>query len=171
MKRFYPVIFALSGMLLFTSCKKDGLNDDASQRPDFAYNIDVTKLLELVNKVRAEGCNCGDEKMYPVPPVTWSEQLAQAAYAHSLDMDTNKFPVLLHKGSDGSNTKERIESKGYDWAAGGENLARGQETEAEVMNSWLTSPKHCVNIMYAGVKEMGAGRSGNYWTQVFASHK
>lgn len=167
MKRFYPVIFALLCILAFTSCKKDGINDDSSQRPDLTHNVDAAKLVEMVNKIRAEGCDCVKEKMYPAPPVKWNNVLAEAAYAHSADMFTNKF--FTHKGSDGNFVDYRVTTRGYDLARAGENLAQGQETEEEVINSWLKSPDHCINMMNQNYKEMGAARSGNYWTQVFAT--
>jgi len=45
----------------------------------------------------------------------------------------------------------------------------GQQNEEEVMKSWLKSPGHCANIMNPNVTEVGVARSGNYWTQLFAT--
>ncbi len=44
------------------------------------------------------------------------------------------------------------------------------ETEKKVIEGWLNSSGHCKNIMNGSVTEMGIATSGDYWTQVFASH-
>ena len=49
-----------------------------------------------------------------------------------------------------------------------ENIANGYASEQSVMNGWLGSEGHCKNIMNGSFKEMGAGREGNYWTQILA---
>lgn len=163
----------LTGLIFVStlvSCKKeDTANPEDGQRPDLVYNLNAEKLVALVNEIRVKGCDCGTETMYPTAPVKWSNTLAEAAYTHSADMNTNNF--FDHQGSDGMYVNTRVERKGYSWAMVGENLARGQETEEEVVNSWLQSPKHCVNMLNSNFKEMGAARSGNYWTQVLAVTK
>jgi uncharacterized protein YkwD len=53
------------------------------------------------------------------------------------------------------------------WKTYGENIANGYGTEQAVMTAWLASEGHCKNIMSSSFKEIGAGREGNYWTQVF----
>jgi uncharacterized protein YkwD len=55
------------------------------------------------------------------------------------------------------------------WKTYGENIANGYGTEQAVMTAWLASEGHCKNIMNASFKEIGAGREGNYWTQVFGA--
>ncbi|MGN6492124.1 MAG: CAP domain-containing protein [Agriterribacter sp.] len=167
MKIKYAFLFfvCLGGIV---SCKKDNVNADTTgQRPDFAYNVKAGTLLDLVNEVRTKGCNCGGTSMPAVPALTWNDQLGQAAFEHSEDMKENNF--FDHDGSDGSNVSIRVSDVGYTWTAVGENIASGQITEQEVMTSWLLSELHCKNIMSTLFKEMGAGRSGNYWTQVLGS--
>lgn len=168
MKIKYALLFfvCLGGIV---SCKKDNVNagDPAGQRPDFAYNVKAGTLLDLVNEVRTKGCNCSGTNMPAVPALTWNDQLGQAAFGHSEDMKENNF--FDHDGSDGSKVSTRVSAVGYTWTAVGENIASGQITEQEVMTSWLLSELHCKNIMSALFKEMGVGRSGNYWTQVLGS--
>ncbi len=92
--------------------------------------------------------------MPAVPALTWNDQLGQAAFAHSEDMKAKSY--FSHDGGDGSKVSDRVTSKGYTWAAVGENIASGQSTEHEVMNSWLKSEGHCKNIMSNYFKDMGA---------------
>jgi len=123
--------------------------------------------LQLVNDVRKKGCICGSTVMPPVGVVAWNDQLAKAAYGHSVDMNTHDY--FSHTGLDGSTPGQRITAEGYRWSAYGENIAEGYSTEQIVMNAWLSSEGHCKNIMDGGFKDMGVGRDGNYWTQDFGS--
>lgn len=55
----------------------------------------------------------------------------------------------------------------------GENIARGQEMENEVVSSWMRSPMHRWNILSSSYKKVGfgveKGREGrNYWCVVFS---
>lgn len=163
-KNILPVAFV---MLSFIACKKETNNTDASGRPEFAYNVKVSSILDMVNQVRQSGCQCGPESMPPVSPLAWNDLLGKAAYDHSKDMQENSY--FDHKGQNGSTAGSRIKLAGYQWTAAGENIAWGQTTEQHVFNSWINSSGHCKNIMSKHFKEMGIGRSGNYWTQTFGA--
>lgn len=136
--------------------------DDQMKEP-----VDKGKLLQLVNDVRTAGCTCGNKTMPPVPAIAWNEQLEKAAVSHSIHM--NKHSHFSHTGKDGSTPGDRITKQNYAWVTYGENIAQGQQSEEQVMQSWLNSPGHCENIMNANFKDMAVGRSGDYWTQLFAS--
>lgn len=168
MKPVHTLLFFAFLSSFVVSCKKEDVTENpGGQKPDFAYNVQAATLLDLVNEARTKGCKCGTTDMPAVPALSWNDQLGQAAFGHSEDMKENNY--FSHDGSDGSKVSDRVTAKGYTWTAVGENIASGQATEQEVMNSWLKSEKHCKNIMSTYFKEMGAGRSGNYWTQVFGS--
>ena len=126
-----------------------------------------TDMLKLVNDARTKGCDCGGEWMPPVAPLTWNNKLETAAKQHSDYMsNTGDFN---HTQSNGSTPDSRVTQAGYTWGLVAENIASGQTSIAQVMEGWLKSAGHCKNIMDARAKEMGAARTGNYWTQVFAS--
>ncbi len=155
--------------LFFFSCSKDNVQHPGNE-PDKdspVFNVNKSELLQRVNAVRLSGCNCGTTRMPPVQALNWNDQLATASYDHSLDMNNNDF--FSHTGSNGSNTGQRLSAAGYPWRSYGENIAAGYQNEQAVVDGWLRSEGHCRNIMNAGVKEMGVGRGGTYWTQVLAS--
>jgi len=104
--------------------------------------------------------------MPPVGAITWNDQLAKAADAHSVNMLAKIF--FSHTGSDGTDPGSRITSSGYTWQAYGENIAFGYSNEQAVMAGWLKIEGHCKNIMNANFIEMGVAREGDYWTQEFA---
>ncbi|QQL50768.1 CAP domain-containing protein [Mucilaginibacter ginkgonis] len=132
-----------------------------------ATNLNNTLLLKLVNDLRAKGCNCGVTAMPAVNALTWNDQLAAAALAHSNEMNTKNY--FSHNSFDGSTFDTRVTAAGYKWMAVGENIAAGQTSEQEVFTAWLNSEGHCKNMMSASFKEMGAARAGNYWTQDFGA--
>jgi uncharacterized protein YkwD len=157
---------------MFFSCTKDnrlaGEEDPAGgQKPDMTYNVNTSVMLGLVNEVRSKGCTCGTTIMPAVPALAWNGLLAKAAYDHSNDMKMNGY--FSHTGRDNRSPGERIKAAGYNWRTYGENIAMGQTTEQIVMKSWLNSEGHCKNIMNKNFKEIGVGRAGNYWTQVFGA--
>ncbi len=154
MKKLMITIFAL--VFLFTlSCKKEKTN-----------NLSDNTLLNLVNSYRVNGCNCGGTDMSPVDMLRWNSLLEKAATDHSKDMNTNNY--FSHTGQSGSSAGDRISAAGYNSATWGENIANGYTTEEAVIKGWINSEGHCKNIMNGNFTEMGIGRDGNYWTQVFA---
>lgn len=151
----------LSCFLIYTSgCSS------AQQSSSGSSSADPRDLLQAVNKIRSKGCKCGGINMPPVKPLSWNDRLESAAQGHSNYMNSRK--KLSHTGNRNSNPGTRISAAGYKWNFFAENIAMGQQTVAEVMYSWLNSPGHCKNIMNKNATEMGAARSGAYWTQVFA---
>jgi len=128
-------------------------------------------FLAAVNQARSVRQVCGNTPYGPAPPVSWSDNLAMAAYLHSEDMVLNAF--FSHTGSDGSSAGQRISRQGYPWRTYGENIAVGHSTVSSVIQGWLGSEGHCRNLMNPAFTEIGAGYAvgpygGNpaarYWT-------
>ncbi|MFD3639903.1 sigma-70 family RNA polymerase sigma factor [Streptomyces griseus] len=120
------------------------------------------QVTDLVNAERAkEGCG----------PVTVNDQLNTAAQRHSADMEANDY--FSHTSQDGRDPGDRITAAGYRWSTYGENIAKGQQTPADVMRSWMDSPGHRANILNCSFKEIGVGKQnsggGPVWTQVFGA--
>ncbi|GAA3007684.1 hypothetical protein JCM13580A_57670 [Streptomyces drozdowiczii] len=134
----------------------------APAQPTPSASSDADQVLALVNTERAkEGCS----------PVTGNDQLTTAAQRHSEDMAANDY--FSHSSQDGSGPGERITAAGYRWSTYGENIAKGQRTPADVMNSWMNSPGHRANILNCSFKELGVGiqdsPGGIVWTQDFGA--
>jgi uncharacterized protein YkwD len=159
-----------ASLVFFYSCKKENNSVSQPVKPQAGdtTGLDGPLMLQLVNNVRKTGCKCGTTDMPAVSPLTWNATLAQVAFDHSKDMNTNNY--FSHTGLDGSSPGDRITAAGYSWSSYGENIAYNFPDEASVMNGWLQSEGHCKNIMGASFIEMGAGRSGAYWTQDFGAH-
>lgn len=125
------------------------------------------RILALVNAARATPRDCGPAGTFPAaPPVVLEVRLGAAAQLHAEDM--YEVQAISHTGSDGSSPGDRIAREGYDWLAWGENVASGFTTPESVMAAWLASPGHCANVMRDRYTELGVGRVGVYWAQLFA---
>ncbi len=109
-------------------------------------------------------------------PLKSNAQLAVAARRHSRNMAENDF--FSHESPNGFRPADRIQQAGYQYSAIGENIAAGQITPREVVDSWMRSPGHRANILNPNLQEIGIGYyfksndTGNvnynhYWTQNF----
>jgi len=131
-------------------------------------------MLSAINAVRAQARTCGTAPFPAAPPLKWNALLEQAALLHSQDMATNNY--FSHDSRDGRKPWDRMAAQGYSYGAAAENIAAGQPDLASVIDAWVKSPGHCVNLMNAAYSEVGMARAENaastyriYWTQDFAS--
>jgi uncharacterized protein YkwD len=111
------------------------------------------EVLNRVNQARANSRMCGDTFYGAAGPLTWNSKLFDAATGHAADMASKNY--FSHVSQDGRTFDQRITAAGYAWSAAGENIAAGQTTLDQVMNDWLKSPGHCVNIMNGTYTEIG----------------
>jgi hypothetical protein len=123
-----------------------------------ATTSEVNEMLDAVNMERMK---------QGLPSLCYNEKLITASQAHSDDMASNNF--MDHTGSDGSKFSQRIDRTGYNWRQCAENVAQGQTSVDQVMNSWMNSPGHRANILTSGISHFGFAKNGNSWTQLFAS--
>jgi uncharacterized protein YkwD len=164
-------LISLLSFSLFTACSSDDSKSTISEKgiKTELTESDKNELLALVNKYRATGCQCGSEYQASTSPVVWNEVLEQAANGHSNDMNKNNF--LQHVGSNGSTLGSRLVAVSYLYVVAAENIAKGYNTPAAVMQGWINSEGHCKNIMNTQVSEIGVSKVGSYWTQVFATKR
>jgi uncharacterized protein YkwD len=132
----------------------------------------LARVLALVNEARVRGGDCGPEGTFaPAHPLRWEARLALAAERHAVDLRDN-VGTGSHSGSDGSDVVDRVERTGYRWRWVAENVAwsvGGEMTPEEVVAGWLASPGHCRNILSPNFTDIGVGKAGAYWVQVFAA--
>ena len=133
------------------------------------------EVLELTNKVRARGRNCGSRWFAAAPPLLAAPPtLTAAAAIHSQDMAQHDY--LDHTGRDGSTPAQRVSRSGYRWQSIGENLAAGTMSARETVEGWTGSAHHCENLMDPRFTQMAvayavnpASAAGVFWTQLFAT--
>ncbi len=119
------------------------------------------QVFEIVNKERA---NRG------LPLLKLNAQLSRVARFKSQDMiDKNYFS---HQSPTYGSPFEMMQKFGLRFSAGGENIAYGQKSAQEVMNTWMNSAGHRANILSQAYTNIGIGvaKTANgtlYWTQMF----
>ena len=134
--------------------------DDESNSDDWGYEV-----LNLVNEER---------KKNGLKELKWDDKLAELSYSHCADMIERNY--FSHNTPDGETPFDRMKNAGISYRAAGENIAAGQYSPEEVMNSWMNSDGHRANILnpnfeYLGVGVAWGGSYGIYWTQSFARFK
>jgi uncharacterized protein YkwD len=131
------------------------------------------EVLVLMNIQRAQGATCGGQPYPPAPALHMNETLRNVSRGHSADMAARQF--FDHVTPDGRTFDRRMRDGGYAGAGPwGENIAAGQTTPAQVVEGWMNSPGHCVNVMNPAFLVVGVGyfydpsaSYRHYWTEDF----
>ncbi len=119
------------------------------------------QVFELVNKERAAR---------GLQLLKYNYELARMARIKSQDMIDKKY--FAHESPTYGSPFKMMESFGFKFSAAGENIAYGQRTASEVMNTWMNSAGHKANILSAAYSTIGVGVAKTaagtlYWTQEF----
>ena len=123
---------------------------------------DEKEVFRLTNETRAAA---------GLPALQWDESLANAARHHATDMEADGY--FDHDTYDRINgqlvricsAQERMGL--FSPRAAGENIAKGQPTADQVMQTWLASPPHRKGILRADITSVGVGKAGRHWVQNF----
>lgn len=152
----------------YTDTDNSEISWDSSENTADSSNTldssDVTeKVIALVNKEREAA---GKAALVSDPVLNSVAALRAKEIAESFS----------HTRPDGSSCFTAFEDAGIINVYMGENIAAGQRTPAEVMNSWMNSSGHKANILSGDYERIGvgfcqvSGGYGYYWVQVFASY-
>ena len=105
--------------------------------------------------------------------VSYDDRLGRAAQGHANDMLANNY--FSHTGLNGSSPGDRVTAQGYRWRTYGENIARGQQDEAAVLNAWQNSSGHRRNNENPAFEDFGLAKAGSgsnkYWVLVLATER
>ena len=100
-------------------------------------------------------------------PLEWDSDVAAAALFHSEDMRSRNY--FSHIDPEGNEPWDRLNDQGVLYNAAAENIARGQRSGEQVLQTWLNSSGHRANIENGDYTHHGVGyvEEGNYWTHKF----
>ncbi len=166
----YPTFLLLIFCLPILSCNGQQyylIENKPSNDPPPNSSSFQTDILKEVNAYRQSGCKCGAKRMVPTHPLRWNKQLTEAARKHALDNASRQ--KLDHTGKDGSTVSTRVTKTGYTWQAVAENIAFGYLDIKGVIQGWVQSKGHCLNLMNPDYKEVGIYKKDNYWVMVLAT--
>ena len=153
----YSFLFAVPQADYFAR-ETSGLRDRGSVREE---------MLARVNAARRKA---------GLKPLRFNSELDKAAQRHAEDMLARGY--FDHESPSGTTVRERSRAAGYNWGAIGENIAFGQTSVGEVIETWMGSPGHRKNILGPNFSELGIGlalgkgRDGKYqvlWVQNFGA--
>lgn len=115
-------------------------------------------VVTLVNEIRNDnGLNQLSE----------NPDLAQVAQMKAEDMQNNDY--FDHQSPTYGSPFDMIKKFGISYMSAGENIAKGQTTPEEVVNSWMNSEGHKKNILNPSYTQIGIGYSADedIWVQMF----
>jgi len=124
-------------------------------------NIDEVKAIEkevirLTNVKRQQN---------GVAPLKENWELSRVARYKSADMNDNHY--FSHTSPTYGSPFTMIKNFGISYRSAGENIAQGQRTANEVVNTWWNSAGHRKNMLNPSFTQIGVGKDGTYWTQQF----
>lgn len=155
------------------SASQYNLGSTPQETIDLCMDTGDKEMLTLVNNARAVSRSCGSTNYPAAAPLAWHCGLETVAQEHTTIMAEND--LFTHTAPGEPKPDERITSTGDNWKSYGENIASGYLDEEEVIEGWLDSQDHCMNLMDALFTDMGAASAQSestskiYWTHDFAS--
>ncbi|MCL2256360.1 MAG: SafA/ExsA family spore coat assembly protein [Firmicutes bacterium] len=119
---------------------------------------------EVVRLVNAERTRAG------LRPLSENWQVSRVARIKSQDFIDNNY--FAHNSPIYGTPFQMLRSFGIPFSTAAENIAHGQRTPADVMNSWMNPPGHRANILNPNFNQIGVGiardnRGNLFWTQMF----
>jgi len=141
--------------------KTDDIEHGDNQVEQSKPSAEAEQVLQLVNNERAK---------HGLQPLKMSEELRSIANLKSRDMADKKY--FDHTSPTYGTPFQMLQDFGVHYTSAGENIAAGQRTPEEVMNSWMNSSGHRANILNKNFDTIGiglyqGGSYGTYWTQLF----
>ncbi|WP_280770759.1 CAP domain-containing protein [Salipaludibacillus daqingensis] len=139
------------------------VSNDSNDNSSFA-NAYEQEVLKLVNQERQ---NRG------IQSLKMDNQVGKVARAKSQDMSDNNY--FSHTSPTYGSPFDMLRHYGVNYRAAAENIAAGQRSPQQVVNSWMNSPGHRQNILNGTYTHIGIGyvntnsQYSHYWTQLFIS--
>jgi uncharacterized YkwD family protein len=146
-----------------TSTSESGTGESDAQKTE-TTQAEMTQAEAVLKLVNAERKKAG------VQPLTLSEKLTSIANTKAKDMADKGY--FSHQSPTYGSPFDMLKQFGVSYSYAGENIAAGQKTAEEVMNSWMNSSGHKANILNKNYTQIGVGfvRGGEYgteWVQLF----
>lgn len=111
-----------------------------------------------------------ERKKQGLKELTLSNNISHIANLKAQDMAQNNY--FSHTSPSYGSPFEMLQHFGVSYKSAGENIAAGQRSAEEVMQSWLNSSGHRANILNPSYTELGVGYAAGgsyktYWVQLF----
>lgn len=114
------------------------------------------QVVRLVNSERAKN---------GLRPLTHRADLKNVAEKKAQDMINSNY--FSHTSPNYGSPFDMMKTFGISYTSAGENIAKGQTTPQQVMNSWMNSSGHRANILNRNYNAIGVGFYHGAWVQMF----
>nr|WP_312889211.1 CAP domain-containing protein [Desertibacillus haloalkaliphilus] len=114
------------------------------------------QVVQLVNQERAK---------QGLGSLTHRADLKNVAHKKAEDMINSNY--FSHTSPNYGSPFDMMRTFGISYTTAAENIAKGQKTPQEVMNSWMNSPGHRQNILNGQFDSIGVGFYQGAWVQMF----
>ena len=114
------------------------------------------QVAKLVNAERAKN---------GLAPLTHRADLSNVAQKKAEDMINSNY--FSHTSPNYGSPFDMMKTFGIVYSSAGENIAKGQTTPEQVMNSWMNSSGHRANILSQDFNTIGVGFHHGAWVQMF----
>jgi uncharacterized YkwD family protein len=114
------------------------------------------QVAQLVNNERAKR---------GLKPLVHRADLKNVAQKKAMDMINSNY--FSHTSPNYGSPFNMLKTFGISYRSAGENIAKGQTTPQEVMNSWMNSSGHRANILNPNYNAIGVGFYHGAWVQIF----
>ncbi|MGM9551819.1 MAG: S-layer homology domain-containing protein [Clostridia bacterium] len=142
-------------------------NDEAKSYEESYEDYELTDSSEiafrkavvtLVNEIRND---------YGLNQLSENPDLAKVAQMKAEDMQNNDY--FDHQSPTYGSPFDMMDEFGISYISAGENIAKGQSTPQEVVDSWMNSMGHRENILDPSYDQIGIGYSADedIWVQMF----
>lgn len=117
-----------------------------------------SRVIQLTNQKRQEN---------GLPPLKTDAKLSKVAQTKADDMTAKNY--FSHTSPTYGSPFQMLKDFGVEYKTAAENIAQGQTSPEQVVNSWMNSTGHRQNILSKDVTHIGVGYSkGKHnWAQIF----
>ncbi|MDN4494757.1 CAP domain-containing protein [Ureibacillus aquaedulcis] len=98
-------------------------------------------------------------------PLLHRADVKNVAEKKAMDMINSNY--FSHTSPNYGSPFDMLKTFGISYRAAAENIAKGQRSPQEVMNSWLNSSGHRANILNGQYNGIGVGYYNGAWVQMF----
>lgn len=139
----------------------DSAETESAERSSEQQISKAEMVLKLVNQERSKA---------GVPSLTLSTKLTDIANVKAKDMAEKNY--FSHQSPTYGSPFDMLKHFGVSFSYAGENIAAGQKSAQEVMQSWMNSSGHKANILNKNYTQLGVGfyeggQYGTEWVQLF----
>lgn len=137
----------------------NSINNNVNNSIDSEYSSYINEIIRLVNQERTSR---GLNKL-----TSSNVSLSKAADVRAREQAS----LFSHTRPSGQKWSTVLSDYSVSYKTAGENVAYGQRTPSEVMQSWMNSSGHRANILGENFSQIGVGiyyKNGTYyWSQLF----